>query len=73
MNKSTTELHKSVSNQVSYMRHLAENHRKSADILESIADTAMRMNCVTGSMRRIVTIQADALKFAISATTQEEK
>ena len=55
------------------MRHLAENHRKSADILESIADTAMRMNFVTGSMRRIVTIQADALKFAISATTQEEK
>lgn len=66
-------LHPVVTRQVSYIRHLAENHRKSADILDSIADTAMRMNYLTPSMKRVVTINSDALKFAITATSQEEK
>ena len=72
MNK-PNNLHPVVIKQVSYARHLAENHRKTADILDSIADNAMRMNYWTPSMKRVVTINSDALKFAIMATSQEEK
>jgi hypothetical protein len=71
--ETSTELHPSVIKQISYTRYLAHNHRKSANILEGIADTAARLNFMTPSMKRVITINSDAVKFAITATSGEEK
>ena len=73
MSKSTDNIHPYVDKQVSFIRHLAKNNRETADVLDSIADTAIRMNYLTPSMKRVVTINADAVKFAITATSQQEK
>ncbi len=72
MSKSTDNIHPFVDKQVSYIRHLAKNNRDTADILDSIADTAIRINYLTPSMKRVVNINADAVKFAITAASQEE-
>ena len=73
MSNSIDNLHPFVTNQVSFIRHLAKNFRETADVLDSIADTAIRMNYLTPSMKRVVTINANAVKFAITAISQEEK
>ena len=73
MSKLTNNLHPFVTKQVSFIRHLAKNNRETADVLDSIADTAIRMNYLTPSMKRVVTINADAVKFAIRAISQQEK